>query len=53
MGDRLGDPEMLDLRVGKGLLDRVDRTTGHAGLVEPLDPIGVRVLSNDLVQMRI
>jgi hypothetical protein len=46
VADRLGDPEMLDLRVSKGLVDRIDRPAWHAGLVEPLDPISVRVLAN-------
>ena len=50
--DRPGDAEMLHLRVGEGLVDRVDRAARHADLVQALDPIGVRVLADDLVQMR-
>ena len=53
MVDRLGDAEMLHLRVGEGLVDRVDRPARHAHFVQPLDPIGVWVLADDLVQMRI
>src|SRR5689334_19533196 len=34
VADRLRDPEMLDLWVGKGLVDRIDRPARHAGFVE-------------------
>src|SRR5438477_13197739 len=37
--DRLRDTEVLDLRIRKGLVDRVDRAARHAILVEPLDPV--------------
>src|SRR6516162_8500835 len=33
---RLGDAEMLDLRVGKGLVDRVDRPARHTDLGQQL-----------------
>ena len=44
---------MLDLRVGEGLVDSVDRPAWHPRLVQPLDPIGVRVLADEIVQMGI
>src|ERR1700759_3808825 len=53
MTDRLGDPKMLDLRVGKGLVDRIDRPARDARLVETLDPVSVRVLPNDLGEVRV
>src|SRR5580658_5741720 len=40
LGHALGDAEMLHLRVGEHLVDRVDRATGHAGLVHAFDPFG-------------
>src|SRR6202140_3228690 len=40
LGHALGDAEMLDLRVVEHLVDGVDRAARHAGLVQPLDPIG-------------
>src|ERR1700734_837532 len=40
LGHALRDAEMLHLRVGEHLVDRVDRATGHAGLVHALDPFG-------------
>ena len=53
VSDRPGDPEMLDLRIGEGLVDRIDRPARHAGLVEPLDPISVGMLPDELGEMRI
>src|SRR6202046_2629135 len=38
LGHALRDAEMLHLRVGEHLVDRVDRATGHAGLVYAFDP---------------
>src|SRR6516164_3204726 len=46
--DWLGDAEMLDLRVGKGLVDRVDWPARHAGLGQQLDPIGAGMPAHDL-----
>ena len=40
----LRDAEMLDLRIGEDLVDRVDRPARHAGLVEALDPVGAAAL---------
>jgi hypothetical protein len=34
--DLLGDPEVLDLRVGEDLVDCVDRPARHAGLLSIL-----------------
>src|SRR5262249_47964262 len=42
MAHRLGDTEMLHLRVGKGLVDRIDRSARHTGLSQQLDPISIR-----------
>src|SRR5260370_18169180 len=53
VADRLGDPEMLNLRIGKGLVDRIDRPARPANFIEPLAPIRVWVLPNDLGEMRI
>src|SRR5579885_2769975 len=53
MLDRLGDAEMLYLRVGKYLVDRVDRAGGHAGAVEPVDPFGAVALPGDRLDRRI
>src|SRR5262245_30849878 len=53
MTDRSGDPQMPDLRIGKGLIDRIDRAARYADLAEQFDPIGVRVLPNDLIEMGI
>src|SRR6266404_6325728 len=39
MMDRLGDAEMLDLRLGEGLVDAVDRPARHAGLVQGGNPL--------------
>jgi hypothetical protein len=44
---------MPDPRIGENLFDRVDRTARHAHLVQPLDPIGVRVLADQVGQMRV
>ena len=51
VADRFGNDEMLDLRIGKRLVDLIDRPARDAGLVEPFDPISVRMLADDLVQM--
>src|SRR5579875_3034899 len=53
MVDRFGDAEMAHLRIGKGLFDRIDRAARHSGLVQYFDPVGVRLLPNDLRQMRV
>src|SRR5215472_2617881 len=50
--DWLGDAEMLDLRVGERLVDRVDWPARHAGLGQQLDPIGAGMPAHDLVQKR-
>src|SRR5665213_1946470 len=42
--------EVLDLRVGEGLVDRVERAARHADLVQQLDPIDARFLLGDLAQ---
>ena len=39
-GHALRHAEMLDLRVGEHLVDRIDRPARHAGLVQALDPLG-------------
>ena len=39
----LAMPRCCDLRVGEGLVDRVDRPARHAGLGQQLDPVGVRM----------
>src|SRR5438128_8860356 len=38
--DGLGHGQVLDLGIGKRLVDLVNRAAGHAGLVQPLDPLG-------------
>ena len=48
MIDRPRHFEVLHLRVGKGLVDRIDRPARHADLVHQLDPIGGRALLGDL-----
>src|SRR6516165_2530733 len=47
MVDRPRHFEMLNLRIGKGLVDRVDRPTRNADLVHQLDPIGARTPHSD------
>src|SRR5713101_6420467 len=44
---------MLDLRIGKHLIDRIDGTARHAGFVETLDPIGAGTPCGQLVDFRI
>src|SRR5215469_5850547 len=44
---------MLDLRIGKHLIDRIDRTAWHAGLIESFDPVGTWTLGGQLVDFRI
>src|SRR5258708_147165 len=44
MLDRLSDAEMLDLRIGEDLIDRVDRSTRHPGAIEDIDPRGAVAL---------
>ncbi len=44
MLDRLGDADMPDLRVGEDLIDGVDRSAGHAGAIEDIDPRGAIAL---------
>src|SRR5947209_6434445 len=46
--DRPRHFEVLDLRVGKGLVDRVDRAARDADLVHQFHPIGGRTLFGDL-----
>ena len=54
MLDRPRDAEMLDLRLGEGLVDGVDRPARHARLVERVDPVrrgvGLGDLADALVQ---
>src|SRR5579875_2042440 len=35
------------------MVDRFDRAARHSGLVQYFDPVGVRLLPNDLRQMRV
>src|SRR6185437_10456735 len=44
MLDRLSDAEMLNLRIGEDLIDRIDRSAGDAGAVEYVDPLGAGAL---------
>src|SRR5260370_30334867 len=44
MLDRLGDADMLDLRVGEDLIDGIDRSAGHAGAIEDINPRGAVAL---------
>jgi hypothetical protein len=53
MVNRLGDAEMLDLRVGEDLIHLVDRPRRHPGLVEPVDPFGAGVQACDLLDRRV
>src|SRR5438128_10172267 len=41
---RLRDADMLDLRIGEDLIYGVDRSAGHAGAVEKIDPRGTIAL---------
>src|SRR4051812_46364393 len=45
----LRDAEVPDLRVGKHLVDRVNRPARHAGLVDDVDPVGARLRRGALV----
>src|SRR5581483_11144591 len=51
MVDRAADAEVLNLRVGEDLVDRVDRAAGHAGLVEFVDPELARLRPHDVVEV--
>src|ERR1041384_4282673 len=44
---------MLHLRVGEGLVDRVDRPARHARVVEGVDPVGASVLHSLLFHQRV
>ena len=48
MRHRRGHAEMLDLRVGKNLIHAIDRTAGHACLVQHRDQLAARAFSRDL-----
>src|SRR5262245_34016022 len=51
--DRLGDAEMRDLRVGEHLVDRVDRSARHAGLVEAPDPLRRRLAGEPALDLAV
>src|SRR6185312_7694544 len=53
VGNVLGDAEVFYLRVLKGLVDRIDRTTGHAGVIQLPDPGVGRFLRGELVELGI
>src|SRR6185437_9706242 len=53
VGNVLRDAEVFYLRILKGLVDGVDRTAGHAGLVQFLDPGVGRFLLGELVDLGI
>src|SRR5712672_2514606 len=50
---RLRHADMLDLRVGEHLVDRIDRSARHARLVEPVDPLGAAALDGVPVDLGI
>src|SRR5271166_2990595 len=45
----LGDAKVLNLRIGKGLVDRIDRPARHTDFGQQVDPISVRMPAHDLV----
>src|SRR5439155_15934592 len=53
IGHVLRDAEMLDLRILEHLVDGIDRTTGHAGVVQFLDPGLRRFFLGELVDHRV
>src|SRR5258708_30627064 len=44
MLDRLRDAEMLDLRIGKDLVNRVDRSARYASTIENIHPVSAVAL---------
>src|SRR4051812_2318197 len=50
---RLRHADMLDLRVGEHLVDRIDRPARHPRLVEPVDPLGAAALDRMPVDLGI
>jgi hypothetical protein len=51
VADLLDDAEMLDLRIGKGLVDRVDRAARHTGFIEQRDPLGGVAMREQLLDI--
>src|SRR5690606_3101622 len=48
MLDSAGDAEVLDLRIGKDLVHRIDRATGDTGLVQQFYPMLAGLLAGSL-----